>query len=334
MKIETIYVEDAIANHKRTINILNKFPTAKIIPCEKYSEVFNPKNQNFRIQKQNPSLILAKKHNKFTLTAPEGYGIGGDKNYYFSHMLNCLYDCRYCFLQGMYRSANYVIFVNYEDFIEQIINIDQQTSDQQNWFFSGYDCDSLAMDHITEFSDVILDAFEPLNNSWLEFRTKSTQIRRLLARKPLDNVVVAFSLNPTQIAEDTEHLAPSLAKRLKAMDKLATHGWKIGLRFDPIIYTSNVLEQYQMLFKQVFSTISPSMVHSVSLGVFRLPKNNYQTLLKLYPEEKIFHAPLSLQNGMIAYSPSIEEQLMKQCSDSLLEYISPQQFFPCSYDDN
>ncbi|SVD49612.1 uncharacterized protein METZ01_LOCUS402466, partial [marine metagenome] len=50
------------------------------------------------------------------MATPEGYGIGGKNNYYFSHMLNCIYDCRYCFLQGMYRSAHYVLFVNYDEF--------------------------------------------------------------------------------------------------------------------------------------------------------------------------------------------------------------------------
>ena len=33
-------------------------------------------------------------------------------------MYNCLFDCRYCFLQGMYNSSNFVIFVNYEDFFK------------------------------------------------------------------------------------------------------------------------------------------------------------------------------------------------------------------------
>ena len=28
-------------------------------------------------------------------------------DWYFSHMLNCLYDCRYCFLQGMSRNHCY-----------------------------------------------------------------------------------------------------------------------------------------------------------------------------------------------------------------------------------
>jgi len=30
--------------------------------------------------------------------------------------LNCVYDCEYCYLQGMYPSANIVVFVNFEDF--------------------------------------------------------------------------------------------------------------------------------------------------------------------------------------------------------------------------
>ena len=35
-------------------------------------------------------------------------------------MYNCIYDCKYCFLQGLYSSANYLVFVNYEDFLNQI----------------------------------------------------------------------------------------------------------------------------------------------------------------------------------------------------------------------
>ena len=45
------------------------------------------------------------------LKTPDNFTIGFKKNYYFSHMLNCIYDCKYCFLQGMYNSANYVLFI-------------------------------------------------------------------------------------------------------------------------------------------------------------------------------------------------------------------------------
>ena len=38
-------------------------------------------------------------------------------------MLNCIYDCNYCFLQGMFNSANYLVFVNYEDYFKEIEKI-------------------------------------------------------------------------------------------------------------------------------------------------------------------------------------------------------------------
>ena len=139
----TLYIEEQIADHPRTRDICARFPQATQVRCERYGEVFNPRSQDFRLQKQKPALILAHKHDRRVPEAPEGYGIGGRNNYYFSHMLNCLYDCRYCFLQGMYRSAHYVLYVNYEDFGNDIDAILNKADNEPCWFFSGYDCDSL-----------------------------------------------------------------------------------------------------------------------------------------------------------------------------------------------
>ena len=115
--INTIYIEEEIAEHPRTLDIIKRFPNATKIDCKRYGEIFNRKSQNFRLQKKKPALILAKKHKSLVLPTPKQYGLGAEHNYYFSHMLNCLYDCRYCFLQGMFQSAHYVLFINYEDFI-------------------------------------------------------------------------------------------------------------------------------------------------------------------------------------------------------------------------
>ena len=152
--IDTIYIEEEISQHPRTQEILSRFPQAVTISCERYGEVFNRRAQNFRLQKRKPALILARKHDGFVLETPAGYGIGGQQNYYFSHMLNCVYDCRYCFLQGMYQSAHYIVFVNYEDFAKEIQH--QSFQDGNTYFFSGYDCDSLALDQVTGFIDFFL----------------------------------------------------------------------------------------------------------------------------------------------------------------------------------
>ena len=66
-------------------------------------------------------------------------------------MLNCLYDCRYCFLQGMYPSAHYLLFINFEDFFREIGVVTDQNPNDSSWFFSGYDCDSLALENLTGF---------------------------------------------------------------------------------------------------------------------------------------------------------------------------------------
>ncbi len=251
------------------------------------------------------------------------------KNYYFSHMLNCLYDCRYCFLQGMYQSANYVLFVNYEDFQQDIRRLCLDSPDEAVHFFSGYDCDSLALEPVTGFAGQFLPFFAELPNAWLELRTKSTQVRSLLDREPLPRCIVAFSLSPGPIAEKVEAKAPPLERRLDALCKLQEQGWQIGLRFDPLIYQSGCQQQYSELFEQVFSRIDLNRLHSVSLGVFRLPESFFKKVHKLYPEEKLFAAPLVSQQGMVSYKQELEQEMMHYCSEQILNYIPAAKFFPC-----
>lgn len=328
--IDTIYLETAVADHPRTAAIRSRFPSARIIECERYGEVFNPKAQNFRLQKSRPALILAEKFQKFVLQAPAGYGIGGERNYYFSHMLNCLYDCRYCFLQGMYQSANYVLFVNYEDFQTQIRALCEATPDQDVYFFSGYDCDSLAFEPVTGFAEAFLPVFEALPNAWLELRTKSTQVRSLLQREPLARCVVAFSLSPDAVADKVEARAPDVAKRIEAAAKLQQQGWPIGLRFDPLIYQHDYRQHYQALFERVFSALDASRLHSVSLGVFRLPEQYFKNIHKLYPEERLFASPLQTQAGMVSYRADLEQAMLQDCTEMLLQHVPAHLVFPCS----
>lgn len=327
--IETLYIEEHIVEHPRVAEIRARFPKARNILCERYGEVFNPKAQNFRLQKQRPALILAEKYHRFVLAAPPGYGIGGPRNYYFSHMLNCLYDCRYCFLQGMYQSAHYVLFVNYEDFQDEIRMLCRQYPEQAIHFFSGYDCDSLALEPVTGFAQAFLPVFADLPNAWLELRTKSTQIRSLLERPAWPRCIVAFSLAPDEIATKVEAKAPPLVRRLEAIMKVQSQGWPVGLRFDPLIYTADYKTHYRALFEQVFAKIALQNLHSVSLGVFRLPEAYFKKVHKLYPEEKLFAGPLVNQHGQMSYRPELEREMMHYCRELLLDYIPENRFFPC-----
>lgn len=323
-----IYVETDISAHPRTIEILRRFPQACIIGCDRYTEVFNRKAQDFRLQKQQPALILARKHTGHIQVAPSGYGVGGHYNFYFSPMLNCLYDCRYCFLQGMYRSASHVIFVNYEDFSKAILTKAAKFSkDEQVWFFSGYDCDSLALEPIAGMAKFFLDEFEASGNAWLEVRTKSTQIRSLIGRNSMRNVVCAFSLTPSEISKRIEPRVPSVEKRLAAMLRLQERGWSIGLRFDPLIYVTDYRQQYQNLFETTFSALDSQLIHSVSIGVFRLPRDFYKVMTRLYPDDAFLAQPFVRQDGQISYPLLLESEMKKWCLTQLTRYIDGQKLF-------
>jgi len=99
----------------------------------------------------------------------------------------------------MYQSGNYVVFINTEDFFADIRQVCEQHNEPV-WFFSGYDCDSLALDPVTGFVADCLSYFQDLAKGYLELRTKSTQIRPILKRDAMPNVVVAYSLSRVQYA--------------------------------------------------------------------------------------------------------------------------------------
>ena len=328
--IDTIYLENSVASYDRVKSITGRFPEAVRVPCERYQEVFNPKAQNFRLQKKRPALILAKKIGTAILPTPESYGIGGQHNYYFSHMLNCIYDCRYCFLQGMYRSGHYVVFVNYEHFFSGMSEKLKIHRGEDVWFFSGYDCDSLALEPVTGFVRELLGWLRQHSHAQVELRTKSTQIRALFETTPLPNVVIAYSLTPDQTAATLEHKAPSVEKRLAALAELAQRGWKIGLRFDPVLYELRYQELYQRLFEDVFDRIPEDSIHSITLGPFRMPKPYFRNVTRLYPDEALFAGPFESRDKMVSYSTDYEQQMMSFCYEQLLSHTAANKIYTCS----
>ena len=327
--INTIYIEEEVLDHPRTKILIERYTSAKIITCGRYTEIFNRKSQNFRLQKKNPALILARKYENMILKVPNNYGIGAKYNYYFSHMLNCIYDCRYCFLQGMFQSAHYVLFVNYEDFTNDIKKIINNHRNESVHFFSGYDCDSLALDSVSDFTKYFIPFFKLNPDSLIELRTKSTQIKSLLKISPINNCVVAFSFTPNRISSILEHKTPSVARRLEAIVELQKNGWQIGLRFDPLIYTKDFISEYEELFATIFPKINLNLLHSVSLGGFRLPKNYFRKIEKLYPDEMLLTSPLIEKDNVIRYTDDIQENMFNFCQKKIGQYISLEKFFPC-----
>ena len=88
------------------------------------------------------------------------------------------------------------ICINYNDFFKEIKKIIKNNLQEKICFFSGYDCDSLALEKVTNFSSNFIDFFKKYKNAFLEIRTKSINISELIKIEPTENVIVAYSINP------------------------------------------------------------------------------------------------------------------------------------------
>lgn len=322
--IDSVYVEAAVADHPRTRAVLGRFPRARVVDCSNYAEIFNRRQQDFRAQKSRPALILAEKSGTRLNPVPAGQHLGAPHNYYFSHLLNCPFDCRYCFLQGMFRSANYVLFVNYEAFLRDIETL-SGNHDAPVHVFSGYDCDSLALEPLTGFAEYFVHEFARLDNTVLELRTKSTQIRTLLSQAAHARCIVAMSIAPAPVIARFEHGTPGLDERLRALQRLQAHGWPIGLRFDPLLVFADCEHVYRAFFERVFDTLDPAAVHSVTLGGLRLPREFAKRIRHLYPDEALFATAFDDIDGV--HTAAGTARLVHDAFESIGRHIPPSRIF-------
>ena len=126
-----------------------------------------------------------------------------------------------------------------------------------------------------------------------------------------------LALQPDHISKKLEHGVPTIVKRLAAIKKLQQAGWKIGLRFDPLIYWRDYQSHYTSLFEHVFSQIDHAKLHSVSLGAFRLPKPFFEKMIKLYPDEPLLAGDLTNEEKMVSYPRERNDCFLHKKTDKL-----------------
>ena len=88
--------------------------------------------------------------------------------------------------------------------------------------------------------------------------------------KPSNNIIIAYSMNPQSIIQEFEQKTPNFQRRLDSLKRIQNNGWKIGLRFDPIFISEKNIKDYYDFVEKIFSTLKGSLVHSVTIGRFRM----------------------------------------------------------------
>ena len=320
-----IYVESAARGFTLTDVCLARFPKAEVVDVSDYKLIFNRSNQDFQTQKQSMKLILAVKKPPFIYKGTNILQDGGFKNFYYNTpILNCLYNCDYCFLQGMYPSANLVVFVNQDD-MQTAVNHEliQRPYPQDPMMLSiSYNTDLLAFENILPMTQYWIKFAKQHPDLHIEVRTKSALFSAINDMDPTNQVLLAWTLSPEKVVRANEFNTPTLAKRLAAVRAAMDKGWKVRLCFDPVMMYSGWGSDYGELMDQVKSTLDGNKIFDVTVGVFRMGQDYFNQIRKSSPESKVFYQDYKNDDGVITISQSERLAVINNIKENLTGFIS------------
>lgn len=304
-------MEKAVRNHPRTKRILQNFPRAAVILIDHYKDVFCRKGQNFILQQCSQNLILAAKQGTLIYPgAPVCQDFGNENFYYTSCVMNCVYDCEYCYLKGMYPSGNMVVFVNLEDIFREVKKL---LEERAVYLCISYDTDLLAMEPITgyvkEWNAFAQTQTDPAKTLKIEIRTKSADCLFWQRHLPAAGIIYAITLSPQAVIDACEHKTPSLARRLASAREALQRGFSVRLCFDPMIYCRDWKQQYGEMLRQVFAEINMDRITDVSVGTFRVSQDYLKKMRKTRPGSAVVQFPYQNDNGVYHYSKELTEQM-------------------------
>jgi spore photoproduct lyase len=320
-----IYIEEEILNHPITKKILDQFPNSEKIEIQNYKNIFNRSNQDFVQQKASMKLILAKKKDQFLYKGSENSNDFGNENFYYNTLiLNCIYNCDYCFLQGMFPSGNIVIFVNQEDFFAETEKVLQEKS---MYLCISYETDLLAFEKITGFTEDWISFAKDKPNLKIEIRTKSLAFSRIAHLQPNPNIILAYTISPEEIIKAYEKKTPTLNRRLESIQKAIEAGWSVRVCIDPILAVSNWKELYQGLLETIFEKISFDKIADLSLGTFRINKDFLKRMKKIRTDSDILFYPFEIQDNIAAYPKNKKEEMIHFLKEKILTRLDENKIF-------
>ncbi|MGB9679550.1 MAG: SPL family radical SAM protein [Minisyncoccia bacterium] len=322
-KFSHIYVERNVLSNPRTEKILKKLIKSKVVIVDSYKEVFNRPNQDFVLQKQFQNLIIGEKKGEFIYKGSklcEDYG--NVEFYHTSNVFNCIYDCDYCYLQGMYTSGNVVIFVNIEDFFREI---DKITKEKKIYLSISYETDLLALENLTGFTKEWIKYALQNQNLIIEIRTKSANFSSVEKVEIKDNVIFSWSLLPQQVIDKYERFTPGLTSRINNIKKAMSKGLNVRLSIEPILYINDFENIYRKFFEELFLNISLKNIKDINIGVLRMIKEQAKRIEKQRKDSPVFCYDTVIKNGIFTYEN--DEYLKEFIYNEILKYVPKEKIY-------
>ena len=337
-----LYVEQAIADHPRTQQIRKHLPQADVIYIRRYRDVFNRSRQELPgIPRSGAAraLIVARQEEIHIYPgAPMCQDHGHRKFYYASFVMNCLYDCEYCYLQGMYPSKMPVIFVNPEDMLSKIAEIEKTLSAGETAYVSvSFDTDLCAFEGLLGFVSLITGFAKEHPRVEIEIRTKSAGIALPAEGDVPENLRIAWTFSPETYMERFEHHTAPLEARLEGMERAIRAGYRVRLCFDPLLDLPNAKAEYEELVDRVMlaavdaaKSIEKTLgqcVEDVSMGPFRIGSGQLANMRRIRPDSMPVMYPYEIEAHTARYPKVIEEELQTAVRERLKSFVPEAKIF-------
>lgn len=310
-----IYIEEALLRDRECLRVLERFPKAVYIPIRHYKDVFNRKKQNRSLQEKSRKLILARKEGqRIYKGAPVCQDFSEAHFYYSSLLMNCPFHCAYCYLQGMYPSANLVLFLNLNDYFTDCRAL---LSEKGSLYLCiSYDTDLIAMEEVYPYVERFLSFLEEEKKLLIEVRTKAGGegfFRRIETLSVPEDVkrrmIFAFTLSPPEIVEEAEQGSAGLMGRIVAVKRAIEEGFRVRLCFDPMIYHTDWKNIYRRFLTLVFREIPSEKVYDISVGSFRISESYLKAMERACPDSPHTFFPYENTNGFYHYPKDLLEEM-------------------------
>lgn len=287
---EKIFVEESVLDLPLTRRILSRcrsIPNEKVPSAKDLIRSWQGKTDPGLGSKKN--LLLCRNRGRFLEPCPGtkppycccGYAI-------LNIGTGCPLDCSYCVLQAYLNSPFITLFVNLQDMLDELEASTRPGPGKVVRIGTGEYMDSLALEHLTDFTRFILPFFRKRKGVVLELKTKTTHIRHLQGLDHGGSIIVSWSLNAEEVAQQEEPGAAPIRDRLEAAQQLIGQGYRVGFHFDPLIYYPGWEKGYRDVVGLLAERIPASSIAWISIGSLRYMPRLKSIARKCFPDTRIF----------------------------------------------
>ncbi len=319
----SLYVEASAAATTVGRSLIDQFADRPVVEVNSYHEVFSRPSASFQAQKRAPSLIAAVASPPYLYEAPSRVcarpGARPDELpvMYNDQLRNCVYNCDYCFLQGMHPCGHTLVFVNSEDYHDAAAD---RAKSGPYWLSVSYLSDILAFEPVLPLVRGWLDFAREHPKVTVEVRTKG-EAPPLLRSEPAENFVFTWTLSPRLVAARHERGCASPANRLTAIRAAIERGWRVRLAFDPVILVPGWKDAYGELIEETFTVVPAAAIEAATYGVFRVGLDHANRMIAARSDTPVLHHPFVSAHGMLTYNEHEIEAIHRTVGSSLTSYL-------------